>query len=200
MRPGPFLFALLVAAAVLPVRAALKGHSKPVERLAEPKAVSAHQQLLREMRQRRIIDSDASSWSPDNMKLLLRIRWVEDAGGLYLIKRRFKRLKGLTVIHRPGGGEKPVTRITREGFDRYLVLKTQRALRYFEKRGVDAKWVFSLTDIKKRKLFDESGHLTEWGDVLYTRASLGKPVFWLTSWGEIGGNRPPREAPLPPEK
>lgn len=198
MKAGPFLGGLILAAAVTPVRAAIKGHDAPVQHLSTPRATSAHQQLLEEMRQRRLIDPEAVSWSPADMKFLLRIRWAEEAGGLAIIKLNFKGRRGLTVKHKPAGGKKTVLRLTREGFDRYLLLKTRRALHYFEKKGVDAKWVFSLTDIKKRKLFDESGHLTDWGDVLYTRASLGKPVFWMTPWGEVGGNRPLREAPLPP--
>ncbi len=177
-----------------PVSAALKGHEAPVKRLGKRKEPSAHEKIVSEMWARRIIDAEVSRFSPEDMELLLRMRRAESAGALRLLRRRFKGLRGLAVIHKPEGAERTYYRLTREGFDRYLSIKTQAALRYFEKKGVDAKYVFALKDLKGRALFDEGGNLTEWGDILYSRAAANKPAFWETPWGDVMGNRPPRDA------
>ncbi len=188
----------MLIAASLPASAALKGHEAPAERLAaRQEDPTAHQKILSEMWQRRILDSETTRWSPKDMALLQRIRWAEEWGALRVLEGKSRNLKGLVVARSAGVSQKSVARLTREGFDRYLRIKTKRALAYFEKKGVDAKWVFSLKDIKGRPLFDKGGRLSEWGDVLYTRVSIGKPAFWETPWGEVMGNRPPKEMERP---
>lgn len=142
------------------------------------------------MWQRRILPPDNDQWSPEDMALLVRIRAAEAAGALALLKRRLGTLKGFAAPYRPVGTREAVWRLTKDGHEKYLFLRSQDALRYFEAKGVDAKWVFSLADMEGRKLF-EAGVLTGAGEAVYSRALAGLEARWKTASGEVMGNRPP---------
>lgn len=161
------------------------GHEAPV--VSETKAVVPERQnLLAEFWQRGIISTDASSWSPEELALLERIRGAERLGALPLLRKKLGTLKPFTVVH------KGRTRLTKSGYDRYLFLKSQDAVRWFERKEVDAKWVYRLKDEKGKPLFDGNGLLTEAGDVLFTRVTHNLPTYWVLPSGEKMGNRPPR--------
>jgi len=109
---------------------------------------------------------------------------------------RWPGAKGLAVSSRRAGSSAKRWRLTKEGYEKYLFSRSQDALDYFESKGVDAKWAFSLTDLKGRRLFDGGGLLTEAGESLYARLRAGRKAFWKTPSGEVMGNRrPPRALP-----
>ena len=181
---------LLLALWLAPAALAVSGsHEAPEKtRVVE----TGRQNVLAEMWQRRILTTDASQWSPDDMALLLRMRAAEAGDALALLKRRYHTLKGFTVVHRAAGSDRLQVRLTKDGFERYLFTKTQDALDYFESRDIGAKWAYQLTDLKGVPLFQRSsGLLTEAGDALFSKAAAGEPAWWKTPAGEVQGNRPP---------
>lgn len=162
----------------------------------KPRAIeSERQNTLAEMWQRKVLPPEADRWSPEDMALLLRVRAAEAAGAIDLIKSRLRTLKGYSVVYKPAGSGESRLRLTKVGYDRYLFLRSQEALQYFEAKGVDAKWAFSLRDTDNRRLFEPSGLLTEAGEAVYDRVLAGLETHWKTSSGETLGNRPPRPAP-----
>lgn len=190
-----FLLAALIGAA--PAAAApADSHRAPAESLAgKPAAADARQDTLKEMWQRGLLSADMGQWSPDDMALLLRMRHSESLGALGLLRRKFMAVNEFVVKDRPPGSDKTRIRLTKAGFERYLLLKSQEALTYFEVKGVEAKWAYDLQDLQGRSLFDRgSGLLTEAGEDLYCRALLNLPVFWRARTGEVMGNRPPQQA------
>ena len=84
------------------------------------------------------------------------------------MKARLKGLKGLAV---PGPGGR--TLLTKEGLERYLFLRSQEAIGFFETRGVAAKSAFGLKTLTGRAVFDEGGLLTEEGLSLFEEALAG---------------------------
>ena len=194
---------LVMAWAAAPVRAATSGsHQAPAESLAGSAAADERGAILAEMCLRGILNPDMNHWSPEDMALLLRIRTAEAAGALNLLRQRFLSLKALTVREKSPGLAPPRIRLHRRGFEKYLMVRTQDALQYFEAKGVETKWAYGLTDLQGRALFDRgSGLLTDAGDELWVRARQNLPVFWKTRAGEVLGNRPPSEIPgLPPSR
>ena len=163
------------------------------------KALSAEEErhnVLAEMWQRRILAPDAGQWSDEDMNLLERVRRAEAAGAVEVLRRRWPAVQGLVVAYKPVGAPVKSFRLTKEGYEKYLFSRSQDALDYFESKGVDAKWAFSLTDLKGRRLFDGGGLLTEAGESLYARLRAGRKAFWKTPSGEVMGNRrPPRALP-----
>ncbi|MBI5239486.1 MAG: hypothetical protein HY926_03370 [Elusimicrobia bacterium] len=190
--------ALLLAA--VPSRAAdapraAGDHDAPVPSLAAELARDQRRATLNDMWQRGILGTDMNQWSPLDMELLERMRRAEASGALGLLSRRFLSWKGLVLRDRPPGSTATRLRLTRLGFDRYLQIKSQESLAYFERREVETKWAYWLTDLEGRPLFDRgSGLLTEAGDALYSRALSSQPTFWRLRSGEVRGNRP-----VPPE-
>jgi hypothetical protein len=147
---------------------------------------------------------DMNQWSPEDMALLLRIRQAEASGALGLLRRHFLSSKGLVLRDHPAGKNSTRLRLTRLGYDKYISIKSQEALQYFEAKDVATKWAYWLTDIDGRPLFDRgSGLLTEAGDELYSRALDNRATFWKLRTGEVRGNRPvppelrPKPAPPP---
>ena len=186
--------ALLIAAG--PASAAgPDDHRAPAENLAQSAARDQRQETLQDMWQRGILGTDMNQWSPEDLALLLRMRQAEAAGALALLRRHFLSLKGLVLRDRPAGGNSTRLRLSRLGYEKYLALKSQEALQYFESKEVETKWAYWLTDLDGRPLFDRgSGLLTEAGDELYSRARANRPTFWKLRTGEVRGNRP-----VPPE-
>lgn len=171
--------------------AASGSHEAPAPSLAAPAGVQAERQnTLAELWQRKILSTDLNAWSPEDMETLRRLRNAEAMGALEFLRDRFKTVKGFVVEHRPMGSKNTRLRLTKPGFDRYLFAKSQEALRYFDRKGVEVKWAFSLKDLDGHDVF-ANGLLTEEGDILFTRLLNNKPAFWRTSSGQIGGNRPP---------
>ncbi len=153
------------------------------------------------MWQRRILPPDAVEWTAEDMALLLRLRKADAAGAVGYLRKRLRSLKGLIVVYKPIGSSETKLRLTREGYGRYLFFRSQEALGYFQKKDVDAKWAFSLSDLDGRLLFDANGLLTQPGEDLYNRALAGRETFWKTSGGDVLGNRPPpRPSPAPAPK
>jgi hypothetical protein len=170
-------------------------HRAPVESLAQDPARDQRRAALNDMWQRGILGTDMNQWSPQDLELLRRMRQAEAAGALGLLRRHFLSWKGLVLRDRPAGSNSTRLRLTRLGFDKYLDLKSQEALRYFEHKEIETKWAYWLNDLEGNALFDRgTGLLTETGDELYSRTLANRPTFWRLRTGEVRGNRP-----VPPE-
>lgn len=196
------LFAFPLCAAEPPKKGA--GHAAPAETLTAAPA-SDKRVLLTELWQRRIISSETDRYAPEDLALLERLRDAERAGAVAELRRTYAgNIKGLVASYKipsvTGGRSTEGLRLTREGFDKWLFLRSQKALEYFQSKDVDAKWAFSLTDLSGKKLFEQTGLLTPAGDALYSRVALGLSAEWRLPDGTVAGNRPHRpEPPAPPE-
>jgi hypothetical protein len=157
----------------------------------------SRQQILSELWQRRIISSDFTEYGMQDLLLLARMRSAEDAGALVLLRRTYKGLGGLAVSYKRPGDLEPRLRLTKDGFDKYLFLRSQQAVEYFQSHDVEAKWAFQLKDEKDQKLFTPDGLLTEPGEALYNRVAANVPVRWKLPDGTVQGNRPVRPAAPP---
>ena len=177
------------------VPAAPDDHRAPVESLVQDPARDQRRATLNDMWQRGILGTDMNQCSPQDLELLRRMRQAEAAGALGLLRRHFLSWKGLVLRDRPAGANATRLRLTRLGYAKYLELKSREALRYFELKEIETKWVYWLSDLEGRSLFDRgTGLLTEAGDELYSRALASQPTFWRLRTGEVRGNRP-----VPPE-
>lgn len=175
-------------------------HRAPAPSTAERiDASEVRRKVLSEMWDRRILPPDANSWSPEDLELLQRVRRAESAGALNVLRRRVGALGGLAAEYRPVGALSSSLRLTKEGYERYLSLRTQDALAYLEEKEIGAKVAFKLTDIDNQPLFDARGLLTEAGDRIFSRARAGLEAHWKMPNGAIMGNRrpPPQPAAAP---
>ncbi|MCX5797020.1 MAG: hypothetical protein NTY77_16125 [Elusimicrobia bacterium] len=180
-------------------------HHAPAENLAQSSSRDQRLETLKDMWQRGILGTDMNQWSPEDLALLLRMRQAEAAGALGLLRRHFLSLKDLILRDHPAGGSSTRLRLTRRGYERYIAIKSQESLQYFESKEVETKWAYWLADLDGRPLYDRgSGLLTEAGEELYSRALANRPTFWRLRTGEVRGNRPvppelrPKPAPPPP--
>jgi hypothetical protein len=186
---------LVLSARPAPAQPVDADHHAPAESLAaESHAVSSERQkTLSEMWQRRIIAVDATHWTPEDMALLLKTRAAEASGALTYLHGKLRTAADLSVDYKTADG-KTSRRLTKEGLDKYLFLKTQDAISYFQSKDIDAKWVFQLMDLTGKPLFDANGLLTAQGDVLYSSAAADLPAFWRMPDGTVGGTRRPPAA------
>ncbi len=186
---------LLVLALTFPAAAAeLGGHDQP--RTAEEQAAPADERraTLEELWQRRLLPPDQSSWAPQDMELLAKIRRAERSAILYL-KRQLGGEKPWVARPR-SGGPFAAAKLTKEGYERYLFLLSQDALQFFEAKGADAKWALKLRDWDDKPMFDGAGRITDEGLRVYDRARLNLEVFWKSPDGETyGTRRPPKKTP-----
>lgn len=177
--------ALALVLALQAGAAGLGGHDDPS---AAPEPVLDRRAALEEMWRRRLVPPDQGTFSPDDLALLERMRRV-DADAVEDLRRRPGGYKPWTVTLQEAKG--PRILLTKEGFERYRAAITQEAIKYFEGRGSDAKWVLKFTDWDGRRLFDPQGRITEAGETVYRRARLNLEVFWKSPSGEAFGTRRP---------
>jgi len=148
------------------------------------------QNTLAELRERKIIAAGAEFWKPEDMALLGRLRRAEKRGAFALLREEIGNLRGFVVEHRTPKGRIPW--LTKQGFDKFQFLSSQRARQYFEEQGVDAKFIFKLKDPLGKKLFTSKGILTPEGQELYERASSGISVRWMDPSGKVVSSGTPR--------
>ncbi|MBI3550231.1 MAG: hypothetical protein HY078_14425 [Elusimicrobia bacterium] len=154
------------------------GPETPPPPVAPPSVVTvSSQQVLAEMRERRIIDKGVETWTADDKDILERARLAENMGAFdFLREARGRRLRGLIVIRKePGEGRRPL--LTKAGFQEYIFIKSQKARTFFEKR-TDAKFVFGVTTMDGKKIFDNRGLLSADGDFLFNQILGGSIVKW----------------------
>lgn len=166
--------------------------------LAASAAPARDQDVLVEMRRRRVIKADQARWTPDDQTLLLRMREAEKLGAFEVLRDRLAHLKTLAVEQPVQFGYKKLW-LTKEGYVMFLFVKSQNARAYFESRGHEAKDVLlSVRNLREERLFDKGGTLTQAGDEVYNRVQRGLPAFWRGKDGRINGNvRPPKDGALP---
>jgi hypothetical protein len=194
------LAAALLLAFSLRAGAADSSHEAPVPSTAQRTRQDAQRrEILSEMWQRRVLPPDSSRWEPEDLTMLSRIRRADAAGAVRVLRLRVHGLKDLAVEYHPVGGTVTEWRLTKEGFQRWLFLRSQDALDYFQTRDVLAKTAFQLTDLDGKKLFDKAGQLTEAGEEVYDRVQAGLEARWKMPNGEVQGSRrhPPGSAKTP---
>jgi hypothetical protein len=171
-------------------------HKKPLSELgAAPTSASAKEQnLIAELWQRRILSPDSNRWTKDDEQLLERLRSAENAGAIQLLRRTYGGLKGWAVSYRKFDEKKAKLRLTKEGFEKYLFLRSQQAVKYFDKKEIGAKQIFALRDIEGRTLFTSNGLLTEAGQTLFDRIASGVDARWKDESGQVYGSKPVRPA------
>lgn len=190
------LAAALTLLAALGGAAGLGGHEDPS---ASAGPVLERRAALEEMWRRRLVPPDQGSFSPDDLSLLERMRRA-DADAVDYLRARPGGYKPWTVTVQEGG--RPRILLTKEGFERYRASVTQDAIKFFEAKGGDAKWVLKYADWDGKRMFDNAGRITEAGEKVYLRARLNLEVFWKAPSGEVfGTRRPPAPgAPAPVKK
>lgn len=186
------LLACLLASAVSAAEPSAE-HRAPAETLAVVPQSAEVERLntLAEMRRRRIVPPDSLRWSPEDAELLARMREAEGDDAVEALRKKGALTPGMTVSLKKDGQLFASRKLTREGFDAWLGIRSREALDYFELKGVEAKWGFKLVSLEGKALFDGSGRLTATGVQVYRRAALNLPVWWKTPPGEIFGTRPP---------
>lgn len=142
-------------------------------------------EILREMWKRRLLSPKLDRWTEADRELMEKMRFAEKAGAFDLL-RAAGPLAGLAVEDRIDG--KKELFLTKRGFYRYQFLKSQKARKYFEDQGTDAKFIFLLRDTKGKRIFDPRGQLTPAGEALFDDILRGKFAQWRDSAGRTVGN------------
>lgn len=191
----PAVASAALAVSATSARAAADEHRAPVENLAATASADAQAQTestLQEMWQRRILSTESRKWAAEDLDLLQRMREAERYGAVTLLRRRGGETAGLLVAFKTEPGAPPQLKLTREGYERWLKLRSEQAIAYFERKGVLTRWMFFLVDMDGHRLFDGGGRLTPRGEYVYDLASVNMPVWWkVPQTGEVFGTRPP---------
>lgn len=156
------------------------------------------QAVLNEMRLRRVVAKDRREWGPEDYTLLLRIREAQAMGAFTLLRSKLGTLQGFALERDRTPGRIPTLWLNREGYEKYVFLRSQDARAYFERKRAEAKFVFELKDLRGRLLFDRDGLLTEAGNSIYNRVQRGMPAFWRFPNGRVTGNVRPGADSVPP--
>ncbi len=156
--------------------------------------------VLSQLWQRRILSPDKDQYGPTELLLLGRMRRAEAEDACGYLDRRFHNIRAWTVLLRDHKTRRARLVLNKEGFDKYLFLRTQDALAYFQARDVEYKTAFRLSDMAGQPLFDSGGLLTDAGQTVYDRLLARLPVYYRLPDGQVLGNRAPQKAEAPPQE
>ncbi len=150
------------------------------------KALPSRSDILSDLKRRNIVTPDAEDFTVEEADILARMKRAESLGAVDLVAQKDRNLKKL--IFEVKQGESVRLHLTQLGFDRYLFLLSQKAIDYFESRGVKAKWAFTVKDSEGRNIFDPKGLLTPSGEDLYYRVLKKQPTEWKLLNGKVMSN------------
>jgi len=145
--------------------------------------------MLAEFQKRKIIDSEAVDWTPEQYTELLRMREAEAMGAFDLIRSKLGTLRGFAAEH-PADGYKKLW-LTVAGYHRFIFFHSQDARAYFEKKGSPAKFTFQLRTLAGKRIFTDRGILTQEGIAVFGRIKRGLAVYWRHFDGRLNGTRRP---------
>jgi hypothetical protein len=178
---------LLLAASVWAAEDAHKGPAAPASPAA-PSEFVERQNTLAEMWQRGVIPPDRQSFTPAEREVLAEMRQSEVSGAIRYLKNRGP-IGGLVVEMRTKEGK--FARLTKAGYERWRLLRTQEALDFFQSKDIGAKDAFQLKDLEGRALFGKDGKLSPRGQTVYNLIITNTEAHWVLPNGQILGNRPP---------
>lgn len=159
----------------------------------------ADDSTLAELRARLVVPKDAASWTPEQTAVLKRLRRAEVMGAIQYLRDKTGTVLGSTVDLPTGKGYKRLL-LTVHGYDNWLFILSQEARAYFEDKGAEAKFIFQLADLDKKRFFDDQGLLSDHGVESFRNIRRGKPVFWNNTDGRpMGTFRPPADGRPPPQ-
>lgn len=163
-------------------------------------AFAGDQAVLSELWQRRVLPPDKNEASPADLLLLARMHRVEADDAVGYLRGKLHGLRGLAVLTRDRKTRQSHWSLTKEGLEKYLFLRTQDALAYFQQHDVGYKAAFLAKDMQDAAIFDQAGLLTDAGLAVYDRLLANVEAHYRLPDGTVGGNRaPPRPAEPPPE-
>jgi hypothetical protein len=160
--------------------------------LSAEETVSDRQEVISEMRLRRILGPDQSAYTAEETALLARVRQAQSMGAFSLLRAKLGTLRGYAAEARSASSGERDTWLTVEGYRKYIFLRSQDARDYFESHGVPTREVFRLRTEEYKDVFDGQGLLTPEGDALYGRIRSNQPAAWRLLDGRLGGNIRPK--------
>lgn len=142
-------------------------------------------EIMAELRLRRVLDDKTLVLQPSDIKLFKSIRAAEMNGAVEYLKEKVPSMAGLSFEHETPGGTRVL--LTDAGYKAYLASATRDAIKLFEKQKVDLREVFKLRNKSGEPVFDKSGQLSQEGVDVW-RAGLSGEKNWLLSYEAVQGS------------
>lgn len=145
--------------------------------------------IVAEMKDRKVLEIDATEYKPADRKLLEAMRRAEQLGAIDYLKGKTVSYRD-AVVQRVGEDGNVRLYLTVKGFTEFRFARSQDAVRWFQEQGVPVKYIFYLTDGENEKVFTDQGILTDLGDRVYeTSKRTGRKVWYMP------GEQLPSDAP-----
>ncbi len=139
--------------------------------------------VLKDLITRQALPEGSSFLGPLEKKLFLSMRAAERNGAAEYISKKYMGFAGLLV--ETLDGSEFSRKLTLKGFNIYMRDISQKAVRFFEKKGISLNEIFKLRTLSGQDYFDKTGKLTEEGFMAYLE-SLGdeSKKNWLRVYEE----------------
>ncbi len=142
------------------------------------------EEIIRDLIKRQVITEGTSFLNPYEKKLFFSMREVERNGACDYIRKKYMGYAELLIETLEG---KDFTyKLTLKGFNLYMRDISQKAVRFFEKKGIPLNEVFALRTLKGENYFDKTGKLTDEGLSAYLSCLIDEnSKNWLRSYEEV---------------
>lgn len=121
--------------------------------------------ILKELVTRQVLPEGSSFLGAFEKKLFFSIREAERNGAVEYIRKKYMGFAGLVV--ETLSGSEFTKKLTIKGYNVYIRDISQKAVRFFEKKGISLNEIFKLRTLSGRDYFDKTGKLTEEGFIAY---------------------------------
>ncbi len=143
----------------------------------EPQIIT-DEQLLRTLKERNIIDPVSTDFTAKDKELYLKIHNAEANNALeYLSQKYENNIPPGYIVERDAGKVYVRRMLTLTGYRALVAQLSKDAQDFFLKKAMDPGIVFALRDLQGRPMFDEAGHLTDFGLAAYTKAMRGQKSY-----------------------
>lgn len=147
----------------------------------EPQVLS-HEELLKTMKERNILDPNAVDYQQQDLDLLTKMLGAEKDNAITYLNSKYngKIPSGLVIEKFPG---KLYSRkiLTYSGYKDLMFLLSKEAIDFFMKNKVYKSEILKLRDLNGNNIFTDKGLLTDEGVLAYTMSLNGEKSYLLPS-------------------
>ncbi len=141
------------------------------------------EELAADLKARGVPLDEKKKAGPEERELLSSMREAESDGAVDYLKEKLGRLTGLTLERQDDAGKLRLL-LTHRGFESWLALSTKDAVKFFEKKDMDFRYIFALRDKEGAPFFEKGGRLTRRGASAYLAARRGTQS-WIMPYEDV---------------
>ena len=144
--------------------------------------ILTHDELVATMKERNILDPNATTYQEQDLNLLKKMLKAERNKAIKYLEEKYEgKIPPGLIVERYSGKLYARKMLSYSGYTDLMFLLSKDAIDFFIKEGAYKSEILKLRDFDGNKIFDDKGYLTEAGLTAYTLSLNGQKAYLLPS-------------------